>query len=286
MRDTDAGAIRATSEGWEGALALRFAREASTTRLVHREHCGPLRIQKTLYPEGGEVCQAVIVHPPGGIAGGDRLDIFVDIGPRAHAQLITPGAAKWYRSGGREAIQNVQLHAGDAGIVEWLPHEAILFDDARACMRTSIVLAGRAVAIAWDIVCLGRTASGERFRSGVLQQRIELVRDGALVWVEQNVFEAASRMRASPVGLHDHPAFGTMLIAAPAIDRAWLATARGVGSEIAANDRAVTHVPGALLMRCRAISTLQAQAWFRALWRALRPLVLGREADFPRLWST
>jgi urease accessory protein len=78
---------------WRAQLDLGYRRDGERTVLTTRVHQGPLVVQKSLYPEGGAVCQNVIIHPPGGIVGGDTLAVNVDAGPRAHAQLTTPGAA-------------------------------------------------------------------------------------------------------------------------------------------------------------------------------------------------
>ncbi len=271
---------------WHGALALSFARDGAGTRLAASAHRGPLRVQKALHPEGPGVCQLVVLHPPGGIAGGDALAVTVEVGPAAHAQLITPGASRWYRSGGLDAQQTFTATVADRGVLEWLPHEAIVFDGARVRMHSRVVLAGSAVAMACDVACLGRAASGETFASGHVHQRFELVRDDALLWAEQNVLPADSPVHAAHIGLEGRRAFGTLLVAAPVIEPAWMTAARAVGSDLANADAAVTHVPGALLARCRSASPTDALAWLRRVWSVLRPLVVGRVAVPPRLWST
>ena len=63
---------------WDACLALRFERVGPRSVLAQREHRGPLVVQKALYPEGPGVCQCVIVHPPAGIVGGDRIRVSVD----------------------------------------------------------------------------------------------------------------------------------------------------------------------------------------------------------------
>src|SRR5688572_4564324 len=123
---------------WRARLALRFARRGDRTVLVSREHEGPLVVQKTFHPEGDRCCHAVVVHPPGGIAGGDALTIAVRAEEGAHALLTTPGATKWYRSAGPWAASHVDIDASAGSIVEWLPQEAIVFDGALAD-RKSVV---------------------------------------------------------------------------------------------------------------------------------------------------
>src|SRR5690349_2631589 len=142
----------------EASLSLEFARQDGKTVLTGKSHDGPLVVQKPLYPEGGEVCHTIVVHPPGGIAGGDELAIRVKAGKDAAALLTTPGAAKWYRSAGPVARQAISLES--AGTLEWLPQETIVFDGARAELDFEADLAPGARLIGWDLVCLGRTGSG------------------------------------------------------------------------------------------------------------------------------
>jgi urease accessory protein len=280
--------VAVAPSAWEARLALDFRREGSRSVLSRIEHKGPLVVQKPLYPEGEGVCQAIVVHPPGGIAGGDRLAVVVNVGAAAHAQLTTPGAAKWYRSAGAVAAQTLRIDAGPAAVCEWLPQEAIVFDGARALIESRVSLAADAVFIGWDVVCLGRTASGERFASGGHRQRFELVRDGALVWAERMVIDGGDGFAASPVGLAGYPVFGTFVAAAPRIEDNVLAACRDV--PLPAGDEriegAVTRLPGILVARCRGEGAEAARRWFADLWGAVRPLLCGRRAVPARIWNT
>jgi len=288
MKDDISGAANAecASSGWSAHLRLRFARSDATTVLASREHTGPLVVQKGLYPEGREICQVAVVHPPGVIAGGDSLALDVDLARGAHAQLVTPGAAKWYRSAGPVARQDLRFRVAAGASLEWLPHESIVFDAARALTATTLHLEHDGVAILWDVISLGRIASGERFARGSFAQRVEVVRDDALVWVEQSLVSASGALASAPAGLDGNAAFGTMLVVAPNIQSHWISIARVVGSDIASGDHAITHVPGVMIARCRGASTSVVHAWFRALWSSLRVEVLGRSAVPPRLWLT
>ncbi len=274
----------ADSAGWEAQLELGFERAADRTVLATRRHVGPLRVQKALYPEGAGVCQAIVVHPPGGIVGGDSLRIEIDVGERAHAQLTTPGAAKWYRSAGATARSETVLRARAGAIVEWLPQEAMLFDGARAAIALRIELAADACFVGWDVTNLGRTASGERFASGRLRQTLELVRDGELLWCERAALEGGSPALQSGAIMGGAPAFGTMIAAGRNLDDSVLGACRAVSP--VSGEGAVTRLPELLVARYRGDSAPAARTYFATLWRLLRPALAGRESVPPRIWNT
>lgn len=270
--------------GWRARLSLRFERESTRTVLVQRSHRGPLRVQKALYPEGPEVCQAIIVHPPGGIAGGDTLDVAIDAGRGANVQITTPGAAKWYRSAGATALATTHIRGGPGSAVEWLPQEGILFDAARATIATRVELDGDAVFMGWDIMSLGRTAAGERFTRGRLRQAFEITRDGRLLWCERALLEGGSPALQSGAVLGGAPVFGTLVAAAGGLDDATLAACRGATPP--QGEGSVTRLPEVVVARYRGGSAPAARTYFASLWRLLRPCVCVREAVPPRIWAT
>jgi urease accessory protein len=237
------------AQGWNAQLALRFERVESRTVLVSRRHAGPLRVQKALYPERDPVCQAIVVHPPAGIVAGDVLAIDVEAGRGTHVQVTTPGAAKWYRSTGRFATSRTTLRVGQQGLVEWLPQDTLIFDGARASIGLSIELEGDARFIGWDVTTLGRTASGERFASGSLRQRVELLRNGELAWCERAVLDGGGLALQSGAILDGAPVFGTMLATISAsrelLDACRGATCdSGMGAVTAMNDLVVERYRG------------------------------------------
>ena len=265
-------------------LQLGFVREGARTLLARRTHQGPLVVQKPLYPEGDGVCQCIVVHPPAGIAGGDHLALVVDVGAGAHVQLTTPGATKWYRAAGRRAAQRIECEVAAGAVLEWLPQGTIVFDGADADSAVRIVLARDATYMGWDVVCLGRTASGERFRSGRWRQGTEIVRDDALLWSERIRLDGASPMLDSPAGLNGAPVFGTFVAMSGTFDDALLAACRRIAP--AAGDGTVTRLPGALVARYRGDASEAAHVYFAALWALVRPHLTGRAAVPPRIWRT
>lgn len=273
---------------WRARLELGFAADGARTALVHRLHEGPLRVQKALYPEGPEVCHALVLHPPAGIAGGDELTLQIDVGEGARALVTTPGAGKWYRSrqpdGTQLARQTLDFSVATGGVLEWLPQEAIVFDRVRGRADTTVRLAGDGVFVGLDLLCLGRTASGERFTAGSLAIASRIERDGRLLWHEQGRIEGGSRLLDSPVGLRGQPVTGTLLVAAEGIDTALLEACRAVQPTV--GEGGVTRLPGLLVARYLGPAAEPARTWFVALWSVLRPALVGREAAVPRIWLT
>jgi len=270
--------------GWRARLVLGFTHDSGRSRLTLREHEGPLVVQKPLYPEGGGVCQCIVVHPPGGIAGGDHLALTVDVALRAHAQLTTPGATKWYRSGGNPAEQQMVFRVAEGAVLEWLPQGTIVFDGAQAASTMRIELERGATYLGWEVVCLGRTASSERFRQGEWRQRVDIVRDNALVWSERTLLHGDCPLLSSPAGLNGAPVFGTFVAMTANFDDPLLAACRALAP--ACGEGAVTRLPGALVARYRGDASEAAHDYFAALWTTLRPHVAGRVAVHPRIWGT
>ena len=266
---------------WHAELELAYGRFADCTRPVLRRHQGPLRVQKHLYAEGPQVCQHIIVHPPGGIAGGDRLNISAKVGEQAWAQLTSPGAAKWYRAKG-PAYQQLTLQVAAGATLEWLPQESIVYCGAQAQLETRIELQGDARLCYWDMVALGRPASGERFDSGEFRSRLDIHRDGQLLWHERQRIAGNDGLLDSPIGLGGQPVFATLLITGE-IDAELLERCRELPSAVRGD---LTQLPGLLVARCLADQALHARAWLIALWQQLRPALLGREAVPPRIWNT
>src|SRR5439155_4544041 len=194
---------------WKAQLALGFEAANGRTVLSRRASDGPLVVQKPLYPEGPQVCHAIVVHPPGGIAGGDHLILETGVEQGAAALLTSPGAGKWYRSGGPWARQ--QLSFDVRGALEWLPRETIVFDGALAELECEVRLEGEARYIGWEIVCLGRTGSGERFSRGKLRIRTAVMRERKLLWLERGEIEGGGALMRSPVGLAGRSVFGTLI---------------------------------------------------------------------------
>nr|WP_298728309.1 urease accessory protein UreD [uncultured Steroidobacter sp.] len=263
------------TSGWRAQLELTFARAAGRTRIVARQHRGPLLVQRPFYPEG-DVCHAYIVHPPGGVVGGDELQLHVDTKNAAHALLTTPAAAKFYRSDGRTARQEQILRADDSTL-EWLPQESIFYPQARVRSLTRIELGSRARFMGWEIACLGLPARKQPFDGGELRLHLELWVDGAPLFIDRLRISGDTRW-----GLGGHEAVGTSL-AYPAT-RAMVDAVRNLQSP--AVELGVTLVDNVLVCRALAAQAEPIKRAFVDIWQTLRPSLLDRPAVAPRIWAT
>ena len=277
--------------GWEARLELGFVARGDRTVLGELRHQGPLRVQRPFYPEGG-TCHVYLLHPPGGVVGGDRLEIGVRVAEGAHALVTTPGAAKFYRSAGPRARQVQRLDVATGGVLEWFPQESILFPGAQLRLATEIDLAPGARFLGWEVTSLGRPAIGERFATGSADLGLALWRDGVPLLLERQRITDGDALDG-PAGLRGYPVTGTFLAsgAIPADLAAVREAAAPGGTEppfgpVRAPVWAATLLDDLFVCRALAGATEPLQRLFIALWGILRPRLLARPACPPRVWST
>ena len=194
---------------WRADLKLDYTLESQRT-VARYLHQGPLRILQSLYPEGDQICHNVLVHPPGGLVGGDTLDIQVNVAEGAHALVSTPSATRFYKSGGQAALQQVTATLAPGSRLEWLPLEAIAYNDCEATNRAIFNLAPTAELMAWDVTALGLPSSDLAFTKGHFQQHLEIPG----VWLERgNLRGDDTRWLNSPLGLAGQKCLASLVFA-------------------------------------------------------------------------
>lgn len=275
--------------GWQGHLTLNYRRDGERC-IVHDRHSGPLRVLQSLYPEAPGICHNVLVHPPGGIVGGDVLQIDVNLGADSHALITTPGATRFYRSLGDEAVQNLVAKVAPGARLEWLPLETICHRNTLAENRMRFELAPGAEMIGWDVLALGLPASGEAFDAGRYTQQIELPG----IWLERGTIDGSdTRLLQSPLGFAGHTVLATMWFAAgTALDAArreqLIDTAREVTAAHPLAARAGCSSPHAeaVVLRVLAQRVEPAVGLLAQVWARWRELAWSLPACAPRVWRT
>jgi urease accessory protein len=278
---------------WQGSLALDYRRDeihGAARTVVHDRHDGPLRVLASLYPEARGVCHNVLVHPPGGLVGGDVLDIGVNLARDAHALVTTPGATRFYRSTGAPAVQRLHATLAEGARFEWLPLETLAYSGCIAENTMRFELAPGAEMMGWDVLALGLPASDQAFVRGRFTQTIEL--PGR--WLERGAIDAAdTRLLDSPLGWAGHRVMGTLWFAAgsalPAAQRdALLATARAIveGNALQTSAGATAVHDGIVVLRVLAPRVEPAMALLTRVWSAWRETAWALASCTPRVWRT
>lgn len=277
--------------GPDGAASASASATSGARTLADFRHDGPVRILHSLYPEGPGVCHNVLIHPPGGLVGGDRIDINVTVATGAHGLLTTPGATRYYRSNGAEAVQNVLAHVASGARLEWLPLETLAYDGCIGVNQTVFDLDPGAELMVWDLLALGLPASGQPFAHGRITQHLE-VRGH---WLDRGVLRADdTRLMDGPLGLAGQRCVATLALACgspwararreQALDAARAvidaqATGQGcLAGATAPNDHVVLVRALAPMVEPAFVLLRQVRAaWRQALW--------GLDEHRPRLWS-
>jgi urease accessory protein len=275
---------------WHAQLQLKYQLENQKTVCRH-VHTGPLRILQSLYPEGDAVCHNVLVHPPGGLVGGDTLDIDVHVAQQAHGLITTPGATRFYRSEGGTALQNTSIKLDAGARLEWLPLEALCYSGCLAENRLVMDLAPSAELIGWDATALGLPSANLPFEHGEFLQHIELKKQ----WLERGRIAAKDTLLLnSPLGLAGHRCVASLFfVAGTAISRSRkehaLEATRAVASSHALTSTVGVTSPHPQVIVVRVLSPLVESAMgllriIRQVWRS--ELWELKNEHPPRIWST
>jgi len=269
--------LTAHSTGWSAELMLRFVRRGQKTCIGARRHFGPLLVQRPFYPEGAP-CHVYVLHPPGGVVGGDTLVLNVHLDPGSHALLTMPGATKFYRSNGQTSTLNQHFHLAADSVLEWLPQGSICFPGARVRLENRFSLEPGARLLAWETLCLGRPVMNESFSHGALDSRLQIDVPDDPGLHERLRIEGGQLQK-----LGGYPLQATFC-AYPANDAVLEQTRRLIEDlDVPAG---ATLLGQLLVVRLLDHDNQRLQLTLQRIWHALRPEVVGLAPCPPRIWAT
>lgn len=280
--------IDPTYKPLQAKLSLKFVEIDATTRLVERDQFGPLLVQKPLYPEGRKVCHVVIIHPPGGVVGGDQLEISTQVGASANAQITTPGATKWYKANGHTSQQKIRINVNKGGSLEWVPQETIFYNHANVEIDHQVTLEDDAVYVGCEILCFGRTASGETFDQGQIKQRTSIRRNNKLIWLEQIRLLGESAAMSGSLALSGKTVCASLILTGKTIPQPLIDLAREEAERITSGvgQIGISQLKSIVVVRYLGNSSEVARHVMLRVWGLFRPEIIGCAAIVPRMWST
>jgi urease accessory protein len=273
---------------WQANLKLAYERHGERVVARH-EHSGPLRILQSLYPEGDGICHNVLVHPPGGLVGGDTLDIAVQAATGTHGLVTTPGATRFYRSDGPLALQTTRITLQAGSRLEWLPLEALCYNGCFAENRLVMAPEPGAELLGWDLTAFGLPNANLPFVKGSFAQHIELPG----VWLERGRMDASdTRLMDGPAGLHGARCMASLFFVTGAkLDRTRKQLALDIareliaGSELASTAGATSPNPQVIVVRMVAPLVEPAMQLLRAVRNAWRSELWQLPDCNPRIWA-
>lgn len=268
-------------QGWHAQLELGFRKTPVKTILYKRRRQGPLSVQRAFYPEN-DVCHVYLLHPPGGVVGGDKLDVRLELETGAHALVTTPGATKFYRSASETATQAQLFQVADSAVLEWLPQENIFFPGCQVKNSLNLQLEGNARAAVWEIQCFGRPVIDEAFDTGALDSHWQIYRDNKPLLIERLRVDK-NRLKFS-AQLNHHAVTGSFIITN--VDKSLMNALREKIFSNNVESLALTLIDDLLIVRYLGGSTENAKRYFLQVWFEVRESALGRKAIIPRIWNT
>lgn len=260
--------------GRDGLLRLRFERRGTATVVAGSRSTVPLQVMAPVeLPDPAAIVS--VLNPTGGLVGGDRLTVDVDLGRGAHGCVTTPSATKVYRTTGEAAEQHVRLRLGAAATLEWLPDHTIPFADAALRQRIDVRLGVGARLILADAFAAGRVARGETWRFAMLDSAITIRDERGLLFHDRFVL-GGDRCWAGLGFAEHHPYFATVVVIGPAD---FSALARAVTADPASGADVAVGV-GALARSGVVARVLAANApalldTLDRVWRLARRTLLG-----------
>jgi urease accessory protein len=285
--------IISTSPRVEASLALDFARDVATGRtfLSASVQEPPLRVVRAFALDDGSAL-AHLHNVSGGLLGGDRLSLAVNVGAAASVQLTTTGGTRIYRprKSAPPTMQTNDIRVGENALLEYVPDAIIPYSRARFTQRTHIDLAAGAGLFWWEVIAPGREASGEVFAYESIEMRTDVTANGRLIAAENIRLDPRGSALRSIARLGAYRYWTTFYACRVGLDAAaWLAGEehlREAARELTRPGETLwgvsTLVADGLIVRGLAVRGRDVLGGLHALWNAAKMRLYGRAAVPPR----
>lgn len=275
------------NDTWEASIKLELCARNGRTVLTENEHHGPLVVQKVFYPE--ETAHLYLLHPPGGIAGCDKLCTNIIANECSKLLLTTPGATKFYRTVDVQLSHVSQdFYVAPQAELEVLPQANIYFLGTHTKVLTNIHVCVGGKFIFWDMAIVGNVVKGSDFLDSYFLNSINVFlvtrpNEERLLLREVTRIDGNTDLRAQ-IGLRGKQCIGTMLVTVQSEHE--LEVVRTILLVHKKVEAGITLIDGILVIRLLAQSNEELELALKAVWEALRPIVFKKVAVYPRVWCT
>lgn len=165
-----------------GRVGLTAIGERTTLNTLYQEGAFKAR---ALQPPGQQHMDMALINTAGGLTGGDHMALEVAAGANTCSTFSTQACEKFYKSSGALTRVDTRLSLEEGAGLNWLPQEAIVFNEARVARTITVSMAASSRLLLAESIIFGRTARQERFTSGQFRDRWDIQVDGQPVHTER-----------------------------------------------------------------------------------------------------
>lgn len=272
-----------SKNNWVGKLELNFSLKEGRSILNHNIHTGPFLVQKSFYPQDDQMTPHVyLLHPPGGLVGGDKLMLSVRLEPNSKALLTTPSSSKFYRSNGEYIFQESFFKLEENSILEWIPQSNIFFPKTKAKIKTIFILEQGARIITLDMLCFQNL----NFKNFTDPEELDIFVNFAL----PHSVGFRDRFRINECNCIDNVLHGfkisAVFFASPADESILKKIRKLIKSIKGVQIGGVTLLDELLVARLLGNDNQKLKELLCQMWDVARYSIIGKKVIIPRIWFT
>lgn len=264
-------------DNWKGFLLLIFKYKDKKTYLHTKKNFGPLLVQNIFYPEK-EICHVYILHPPGGIVGGDYLFIKTYLEKKSKVLITTPSASKFYKSNGKIANIKLKIYLEKDTFLEWLPQNNIFFPNSLVNIENNFFIHSQSKIILWETFCFNNFRNKKNNKSNITSS--------IKIWKKKFILlNEKIRLIQGNLSILFNKQILSMLIAIPA-DMNILKSIRkfnNINKNIIIGSTLIEDI---LIIRIIGNDNILIQKTMHSIWKKLRVKIMGVKPCIPRIWFT
>lgn len=272
--------MNSKNKNWTGQLELGFSLKEGRSILSKCNHSGPFLVQRSFYSRDDlSTPHVYLLHPSGGLVGGDRLVLFTHLEPGSCALLTTPGSSKFYSTNGMYALQEYTFNLQKNSILEWIPQSSIFFSKTKAKIKTIFNLEEGSKIIAFEMLCFQNTRlhsnpeEVDNFLQVVLPSSVGL-RDRFRV----NELDYMSKLNGFQIS--------ALFFAVPSDEVILKKVRKLMKSMLNTYIGGATLLDELLIVKLLGNNNQKLNELLHSMWSVARLNIIGKKSVIPRIWFT